>query len=183
MMLQMALVCFRATLTHFVVSKNHKKPWKIGFRRTLSHILHVWIWCLRWLWSALGQHSHSLWLSKKIWINEKSVFVELSQTFCVSHAVWGECRGGRLSCRRLLCELKTVSDKCISMWLLGIYVQSACVIVAASLVFHFVSEQWVFAVEFQCSGLAYVVEAYMFEMYMLLCECSLFSVPWHASLC
>ena len=83
-MLQMALVCFRTTLTHFVLSKNHKKQWKICFRRTLSHILHVWIWCLRWLVSALGQHSHSLWFSQNIWITEKSVFVELSQTFCVS---------------------------------------------------------------------------------------------------
>ena len=83
-MLQMAMVCFRTTLTHFVVSKNHKKEWKISFRKPLSHILLVWIWCLRWLWSAFGQHSHTLWFSKNIWINEKSVFVELSQTFCVS---------------------------------------------------------------------------------------------------
>ena len=87
MMLQMALVCFRATLTHFVVSKNHKKQWKIGFRRTLSHIMHVWIWCLRWLWSALGQHSHSLWLSKKDMNQWKVCFRRtLSDILCVS--IW-----------------------------------------------------------------------------------------------
>ena len=84
MMLQRSLVCFRTTLTHFVLFKNHMNQWKICFRRPLSQNLSVYIWCFRWLWIVFGQHSHTLWLSKNIWINEKSVFVDPSHTFCLS---------------------------------------------------------------------------------------------------
>ena len=81
-------VCFRTTLTHlsafykFYVADENR--WKIGFRRPLSHILCVYISCFRGLWFVFGQHSHTLWLSKNIWINEKSVFVDPSHTFCLS---------------------------------------------------------------------------------------------------
>ena len=120
MMPPMALECFRTTLTHFVFVPNHKKQWKICFRRTLSHILHVWIWCLRWLVSALGQHSHSLWLSKKIWINEKSVFVELSQTFCVS-------RYDASDSPRV-----TECDMCRVLWDVSLFLRLLCDVLAFS---------------------------------------------------
>ena len=87
-MLQRALVCFRTTLTHlsafykfYVANENQ---WKIGFRRPLSHILCVYISCFRGLWIVFGQHSQTLCFLKSMWIIEKSVFVDLSHTFCLS---------------------------------------------------------------------------------------------------
>ena len=84
--------CFRTTLTDLsafykfdVESENH---WKIDFRRPLSHILPVYIWCFRWLCIVFRQHSHTLVLSinwiLNVRIHEKSSFVHPSHTFCLS---------------------------------------------------------------------------------------------------
>ena len=80
--------CFRTTLTHlrafYKIDVEGENRWKIDFRRPLSHILPDYIWCFRWLWSVFEQHSHTLWFSKKVIIDEKSIFVDPSHTFCLS---------------------------------------------------------------------------------------------------
>ena len=84
--------CFRTTLTHFgtfyKLDVEGDNRWKIDFRRPLSHILPVYIWCFRGLWTVFGQHSHTLGLSKnwmlKVIIDDKSIFVDPSHTFCLS---------------------------------------------------------------------------------------------------
>ena len=84
--------CFRTTLTDLsafykfdVEGANH---WKIDFRRPLSHIRPVYIWCFRWLCIVFRQHSHTLVLSinwiLNVRIHEKSSFVHPSHTLCLS---------------------------------------------------------------------------------------------------
>ena len=111
----MALDCFRTTLTHFgafyKLDVEGDNQWKIGFRKPLSHILPVYIWCFRGLWIVFGQHSHTLWLSKnymlKVISDDKSIFVDPSHTFCAFtyDASDGQCSRIIVFCRNLLLQI------------------------------------------------------------------------------